>query len=197
MQNKKTLIVRTYPALIESFAKENLNLKTLCGFLIALSFISVVTTACLIRKGPVVVALGENGEQVQVETKITDLQIIAAAKEYLSYRYNWSFENVSEQLKKAELFVQPSLANAFEKSMLNVEKFVREKKVTQRVYAKAGTVVDVKNQTVTIHADRITDFESLKAATEMSLVLSFTTGSRSVVNPWGIYITKEVEGGSQ
>ena len=155
MQNKKMISIRTYPALVEAFARENLNLKALCGFLMALSFMSVVTTAYLIRRGPTVIALGSGGEVTQIETKITDLQITAAAKEYLSYRYNWNFDNIEGQLKKAELFVQPGLVSAFEKSMVNVEKFVHEKKVVQRAYAKSVDV-DVKSQTISVKADRFT-----------------------------------------
>ena len=80
--------------------------------------------------------------------------------------------------------------------MLETEKFVREKKVRQRVYPKTVTV-DLKEKRVDIFADRITEFDNLKAATELKLSLLFAVDDRTIVNPWGIYITKETEEGSR
>jgi hypothetical protein len=90
----------------------------------------------------------------------------------------------------------PSMVIAFQKAMLDIQKFVKEKKVTQRVYPKS-IQIDLKEKKATIVADRITEFENLKAATEMKLLLQFSVDDRSVVNPWGIFITKETEGVSQ
>ncbi len=196
MENKKLLTVKSFPTLVESFAKENLNIKVLCGILLALTFMALLMMTYLVKRGPTVVALSSDGEIAQIETKITDLQIIAAAKAYVGYRYNWTSVSISDRLKKAELFVQPSLVNAFEKSMVNVQKFVHDKNVSQRVYPKSVDV-DLKSQTISIKADRITEFENLKAASEMTLKLGFKIDSRSAVNPWGVYITKESEGGFQ
>jgi hypothetical protein len=53
--------------------------------------------------------------------------------------------------------------------------------------------VDLKEKKVTVLADRITEFDNLKAATEMRLTFQFSTDDRTVVNPWGVYITKETE----
>lgn len=80
--------------------------------------------------------------------------------------------------------------------MLETQKFVREKKVRQRVYPKSVSV-DLKEKRVTVLADRITEFDNLKAATEMRLLLQFTTDDRTIINPWGVYITKETEEGSR
>ena len=73
-----------------------------------------------------------------------------------------------------------------------LQKFVREKKVKQRVYPK-NINVDLKEKKVTIQADRITEFDNLKAATEMKLIFHFSTDDRTIVNPWGVYISKETE----
>ena len=194
--NQRQIKISMYPKMIQEFAIQNLNLKILCSALLAITGLMLVLVLYLVKKGPIVIALDNTGEVARIETKITDLQIQAAVKEYISYRYNWNDLTVGPQLKRAEFFVLPSLVTAFRKSMIEVQKYVHEKKVNQRVYPRLVRV-DLKEKKVAITADRITEFESLKAASEMKLVLQFDIDDRSVVNPWGIYITKESEGGIQ
>lgn len=194
MQNTTNikLEIKKYPKMIELFAKENFNLKALLFFLLLLLLVNSLTTVYLLKRGPEVIALDSMGAVAKVETKITDLQIQEAAKEYISARYSWTKDNVVLQLKKAEFFVLPSLVPSYRKSMLDVQKFVLEKKVTQRIYPK-NVSVDLKNSEIKITLDRITEFDQLKAATEMKLTLGFMVDSRTPINPWGIYITKESE----
>ena len=194
MQNTTNikLEIKKYPKMIELFAKENFNLKALLFFLLLLLLVNSLTTVYLLKRGPEVIALDSMGVVAKVETKITDLQIQEAAKEYISARYSWTKDNVGLQLKKAEFFVLPSLVPSYRKSMLDVQKFVLEKKVTQRIYPK-NVSVDLKNSEIKITLDRITEFDQLKAATEMKLTLGFMVDSRTPINPWGIYITKESE----
>lgn len=186
------LELRKYPKLIEHFAKENFNLKSLLLILLFLLLVNSLVTVYLLKKDVRVIALDANGSVVKVETKITDLQISEAVKEYISTRYTWSYDSVNSQLKKAEFFVHPNLLQSFRKSMLEVQKFVQEKKVSQRVYPKS-IQVDLKNKKVDLTLDRITEFDHLKAATEMKLTLDFSTDDRTPINPWGIYIVKESE----
>ena len=201
MNETKTLHTRSYPEIMKDFARQNFNLKILCSALIGLLFLMLVLTLYLVKKGPQVIALDGVGEIARVETKVTDLQIQAAVREYLSNRYNWTPETFGNQIKKAEFFVAPSLVGAFRKSMMDVQKFVLEKKVTQRVYPRGNVDVDIKNKKVIVSADRITEFGNLKAATEMNLTLSFTVDprldARSAANPWGVFIVKESEGGEK
>ena len=191
--NSKNLIIKNYPKMVQEFAEENFNLKTLSASLLVLSFILSALIVYLIKKGPDVIALDAGGDVAKIELKITDAQIVKAAQEYLSNRYAWKPESLSSQLKKAEWFVEPTLVNAFQKSMLETQRFVREKKVTQRVYP-SDVKVDLKEKKIIVIADRITEFDSLTAATKMKVVLDFTSGERTAVNPWGIYIRKETEG---
>lgn len=194
MQNTTNikLEIKKYPKMIELFAKENFNLKALLFFLLLLLLVNSLTTVYLLKRGPEVIALDSMGAVVKVETKITDLQIQEAAKEYISARYSWTKDNVVSQLKKAEFFVLPSLVPSYRKSMIEIQKFVLEKKVMQRIYPK-NINVDLKNSEIKIILDRITEFDQLKAATEMKLTLGFMVDSRTPINPWGIYITKESE----
>lgn len=191
--NKKIMLQASlYPKAMREFAEENLNVKYLCGALIGLSFLLLVLVLFLIKRGPTVIALESSGAVAKIEMKVTDLQIESAMKEYISHRYSWDDKTISEELGKAKFFVLPVLTGAFERSMQETQKFVREKKVKQRVYPKSVSV-DLKEKRVTVLADRITEFENLKAATEMKLVLHFTVDDRTVINPWGVYVTKETE----
>lgn len=194
MKNKISVQLSSYPKAMREFAEENLNIKFLCGGLLAATFLMLILVLYLVKRGPTVIALDGSGSIAVVETKVTDLQIEAAAKEYIRYRYSWDEKSIGEQLDRAKFFVLPSLAQAFERSMLETEKFVREKKVRQRVYPKTITV-DLKQKRIIIVADRVTEFDNLKAATELKLSLMFTVDDRTVVNPWGVYITKETEEG--
>jgi len=191
--NKRiTLQVSSYPKAMRQFAEENLNIKYLCGALLGLSLLLLVLVLYLVKKGPTVIALESTGSVAKIESKVTDLQIDSAVREYISHRYTWDEKSISDELSRAKFFVLPSLTNAFERSMQETQKFVREKKVRQRVYPKSVNV-DLKEKIVRVVADRITEFENLKAATEMKLVFQFTVDDRTVVNPWGVYIIKETE----
>ena len=191
--NKKiNLQISSYPKAMQQFAIENFNIKYLCAGLLAVTFLLTLLVLFLVKQGPLVIALDNTGEISKIETKVTDLQIQAAVKEYINYRYSWDEKTISESISKAKFFVLPSLTQAFERSMFEVQKFVREKKVKQRVYPK-NVVLDLKEKKVTVVADRITEFDNLKAATEMKITFQFTVEDRTVVNPWGIYITKESE----
>lgn len=196
MNENKVLQSRAYTRIVRDFAEQNFNLKALCGLLFALVFLLCLMTLYLIRKGPTVIALDGAGNVGRIETRTTENQIQAAVGQYMAYRYSWSPETISSGLDKAEAFVASSLVPAFRKSMSDVQRFVAEKKVTQRVYVRDAKP-DVKTKEIVIIADRITEFDKLKAATEMQLTLGFTSGPRTNANPWGIYFTKESERGER
>ena len=189
----KTLIVNKYPKVVQSFAAENFNLKSLIVGLMLLCLGLTLLVVFLVKKGPEVIALESTGEVAKLELKVTDAQISRAAEEYLSYRYKWSPDNIGMQLKGAEAFVDSVLISSFQKSMLEVQKFVKEKKVQQRVYPYS-IKVDLKQKKINVLADRITEFDSLSAASKLKVVLDFEIGGRTPLNPWGVYIRKESEG---
>lgn len=189
----KSLNIRSYPKIVQEFAEENFNLKALCGALLGLLFILLVLVVYLVKRGPEVIALDGNGQMAKPEMRITDVQIQSAAEVYISYRYKWTPENINDQLKNAEFFIDPTLVGSFQKSMIEVKKFVRDKKVRQKLYPN-DIKVNLKEKKVTILADRITEFDNLNAATKMRVVLGFVIGDRTLLNPWGVYIKKETEG---
>jgi len=190
----KTLVLKKYPKVVQDFAAENFNMKTLSAALIIISFLLLILVAYLIKRGPQVIAIDATGEVAKIELKVTDAQIARAVEEYISYRYRWNPENINSQLKLSEAFIEDSLVPSFQKSMVDVQRFVKDKKVTQRVYPSASIKVDLREKKVVVVADRITEFDSLSAATKLKVVLDFATGKRTAVNPWGIYIRKETEG---
>ncbi len=198
MGETKTLVTKRLPKMIEKFARENFNLKMLTFILCLTTFLSLMLVLVFVRRGPTVIALDSTGQVSQIDTKISDLQIEAAAKEYLSYRYSWNPQNISSELEKAKFFVDPSLMDSFDKSMVAVKKYVAQKKVTERVYSRS-VAINLKTKSITIVADRINIFDQLQAATTMNLTLNFDIGDRTVTNPWGVYVTKETEnaGGTQ
>lgn len=196
MATKQILSSSNYTQLVQAFARDNFNLKVLTGACLAIVFLALIVIAFLLKQGPTIVALDASGALAKIETKVTDAQIETAATEYIQRRYSWSFRNIQDRLREAELFVDPALAPSFRKSMAETVKFVQEKKVTQRMYPRAGeTKVDLKEKSVSFILDRFTEFDSLKAATETKLKVWFTVGDRTPVNPWGVYITKEMESG--
>lgn len=196
MKNKISVQLSQYPKAMREFAAENLNIKFLCSGLLAVTFLMLILVLYLIKQGPTVIALESSGSVAAIETKVTDAQIESAAKEYIRHRYSWDEKSIADELSRAKFFVLPTLASAFERSMQETMKFVREKKVRQRVYPKS-VVVDLKEKKISVVADRITEFDNLKAATELRLSLLFTVDDRTVINPWGVYITKETEEASR
>ena len=192
MNNSVSIQASEYPTALKDFAKENLNLKFLCAALLALAILMLVLVLFLTKRSPTVVAIASTGEIALVETKITDLQIQAAITQYLRHRYTWDFKTISEEIAKARFFVLPELISAFDRSMHETLKYVKERKVSQRVYPK-NVIVDIKQKKVIVTADRITEFDGLKAATELNTTFEFSIRGRTITNPWGVYVTKETE----
>jgi len=184
-----------YPKVVTDLATQNHFLKILSYSCIGLMALMSLVLVYAIKKGPEVIALDNTGEVARIESSLTDLQVRAAINEYLRFRYNWDPSTVVAQIKKTEAFIYPPLISSFQKSMVETEKFVKDKKVTERVYPQKIDV-DFKNKVITVLADRITEFDSLKAATVLKLKLNFENDDRTPLNPWGIYITKELEGGA-
>ncbi|GIL16316.1 MAG: hypothetical protein BroJett040_00670 [Oligoflexia bacterium] len=183
-----------YPKLVSDLASQNYYLKVLSYSLIGLTTLIILAFVYLLKQGPQVIALDPGGTVANVGREMHDQHVQAAIKEYLNQRYVWNSENVQEKLKKAEAFVLPSLVPSFQKNMIEVQKFVRERKVSQRVYPHS-IEVSLKEKVAIVSADRITEFDTLKAATVLKTKLYFDLDQPTSLNPWGIYFTKEVEGG--
>ena len=190
---QKTLFKAQYPKIVTDLASQNSFLKTLAFSCLGLTALMGLILVYAVKRGPTVIALDNSGSVAKVETALTDLQVKSAVREYLSHRYTWDPGSANLKIKETEAYIYPNLVGSFRKSMVEVLKFIKDKKVTQRVYPQKIDV-DFKDKSITVLADRITEFETLKAVTALKLKLNFEVDERTPMNPWGIYVTKETEG---
>lgn len=194
-QNIKTKLEKTtYPKMVTDLAMQNQFLKILSYSLVGVTVLLIVLLVYALRKAPEVIALDPNGTIASVSQELHASHVESAVKKYLEYRYSWNPRNIDQQLKQAEYFIYSSLAGSFKSSMQETIKFVKDRSVVQRVYTNK-IEVNLKARTVTVSADRITEFDSLKAATILRTTLNFDVDSPTANNPWGIYFTKETESG--
>lgn len=164
----------------------NFSLFALCGLLVMIVFYQTM-------KAPVVLSIAPDGS-VYMDAPKPDpkIEIERALREYLKHRYNWTPKTVAAQVEQSRAFIQPSTLKVFDSAMQNVVRFSTERIVTQRIYP-VDIEVDIKKGIVTILGDRITIIQGLKATGDLKLELGFESGSRTLQNPWGIYIFREKE----
>jgi len=186
-------VKNTYAKLFSDLNYQNQVLKSVVFGLIALLMIALSAIVIFSYRGPTVVGLSESGEVVELFGELRPKQIEAAIRRYMQLRYNWSKTTLQQQSKLTESMISDSAIPAFRKTIQDLLKFTNGRNVEQRVYAKSIDV-DLLKKTVFVQADRVNVIESLKAATELRVVLKFSIGEKTISNPWGIYIEKEAEG---
>lgn len=191
-QIKTKLEKTSYPKMVTDLATQNHFLKLLAYGLTGVTTLLLILVIFLLKKSPDVIAIDPNGSVASVSHELHVSHVEAAAKKYIEYRYSWNPQNISGQLNLAEDFIYSSLKGSFKKSLNETIKFVRDRQVVQKVYPNE-IKVDLKNKTVTVVADRITEFDSLKAATVLKTTLNFDLDTVTEENPWGIFFTKETE----
>ncbi|MDZ4660416.1 MAG: hypothetical protein SGJ18_02225 [Pseudomonadota bacterium] len=158
-----------------------------------ITILALVLIFVLATRSPVVLTLNPNAQPInQVSLPNPELEVQSAMRRYLELRYQWTPETVKQKLAEALSMIHLSAMKAYLGAAANVVKFSTEKLVSQRVYATILTV-DLRRRNVQILGDRITAIQSLKAAGDLKLELSFDFGPRTKENPWGIYVTKELE----
>jgi TraE protein/VirB8 protein len=193
IKNLKTkLEISSYPKLVTDLAYQNHFLKLLAYGLTGVITLLLVVVIFLLKKSPDVIALDPRGTVASVSHELHTSHVEAVAKKYIEYRYSWNPQNIESQLNLAQDFIYSSLKGSFKKSLSETIKFVKDRQVVQKVYP-SEIKVDLKNKVVTITADRITEFDSLKAATVLKTTLNFDLDSATDKNPWGIFFTKETE----
>lgn len=189
----KNLKMSSLPKAIGELTHSNQFLKVFALSALTLLFIGLGAILVMAMKEPMVITLGPDGKAIErtVLPKAED-QIREGIKRYLEKRYQWEPENVIMKLKESEYFITPQALKAFQGAVANVAKFSVEKIVSQRVYPEK-IEIDLKKQTALITGDRVTSIQGLKAAGNLKLELTFESGPRTQVNPWGLYISKERE----
>ena len=191
--NTKKLYSSQYPKMLANLSQSNQFYKLFSLIALLFALISLVIATSLINKDPIVLTLTTEGKVLEKAqpTKVEDLTR-EAISHYLEKRYSWEPSNIQEKLKDSSYFISPTSQKAFAVAMENITRFSKEKQVTQKVYP-SKIVVNVADGTVLITGDRVTSVQGLKAAGNLKLQLSFESGKRTELNPWGIYITKEKE----
>ncbi|MGE3974767.1 MAG: hypothetical protein AB7F59_09610 [Bdellovibrionales bacterium] len=193
MEKTVNLTLRKLPEMLGELRHSNQFLKLFS--LLSLILVTLVFALLFVMATrPAVLLTLDTSASVleQREAPKAEDQIRAAVKAYIDLRYKWEPKNVQEKLKNAQAFVLSSSLSAFQAAVTNVAKFSTEKLVSQRVYPEVMEV-NLKNKTVFVKGDRVTDIQGLKAAGNLRLELSFESGPRTKDNPWGLYITKEKE----
>ncbi len=181
------------PKMIGSLMHSNQFLKTFTISSLALVFMVLGVLLVMATKEPLVITLRSDGKAIeQVAQPKAEDQIKEGINKYLEKRYQWEPENVIKKLKESEKFITPQALKAFQSAVANVAKFSTDKIVSQRIYPN-NIEINLSKGTAYITGDRVTSIQGLKAAGNLKLELTFESGPRTEMNPWGIYISKERE----
>lgn len=193
MNSKIKLNLQKLPQAIAELSHSNQFLKmsafssyVLCGLLITVLFYQAI-------KPIPVLTLAPDGNVYQQAPKLkAEIEIERAIREYVKLRYNWDPKTVNQKIDQADAFVAANAKKAFDQSMKNVVKFSTEKLVSQKAYPEKINI-DLKTQEARVTGDRVTAIQGMKAAGDLNLKLIFESGPRTLANPWGIYIQREIE----
>lgn len=196
-EKKTSHQISKLPKIIGDYAHFNQFLKFFCVTLTFLLFLSVVVILFLENKKPLVITMDVEGHLIKESSETLKLpkvedEIKSALKAYLQKRYEWNPQNINEQIKNAENFIQPQTLKSFRDGVSDVLKFSVEKNVSQKIYPNQFEI-DLTKNTAILKGDRITSIQGLKAAGNLNLELTFEFSARTKLNPWGIYISKEKE----
>ena len=182
----------TYAKIFSDLNYQNQVLKSVVFGLVAAMLLALSAILIVAYRGPIVIGLSENGDVLELSDQLTAHQIEAAIRHYVHLRYNWRKDSLGNQ-KLTEAMILENAIPAFRKTIQDLLKFSGTRSVEQRIFPRS-IQVDQKAKTAFILADRVNVIESLKAATELKVVIKYTIGERTVANPWGVYIEKEAEG---
>lgn len=193
MKESMQLRMRKLPKALAELSHSNQFLKVSTFSLLALTGLMLMILFYQVTKPPIVLSMTPDGSVYKDAPKSDPkIEVERALREYLKLRYNWTPKTVAASVESARAFILPSTLKVYDSAMQNVVRFSSERLVSQRVYP--GEIqVDLKKGLATISGDRITTIQGLKAAGDLKLELSFESGPRTITNPWGIYVQKEIE----
>lgn len=193
MNTRIKLEAAKLPKALSDLIHSNQFLKLFSIFSVAVSVLSLILNLTVINSPPLVLTLASDAKPIeQREMPKPEDEIKTAIKKYIELRYKWEPTSVKERLKLAEVFIAPQSLKAYLSATANVAKFSADRQVMQRVYPDK-IEVNLEKKTVSILGDRVTAIQGLKAAGDLKLELSFDSGPRTKLNPWGVYVVKERE----
>ena len=192
MVKKINLQLSPLPKRMTKLIHSNRFLKIFSLLSLVLLIFSLTSIILLSTKKPRIMAFDLSGEKLSEEFPKAEKMVERAIREYIKYRYEWGPKEVTEKLKKAKNFITKKHELTYLKSTSKVAKFSTSKKVHQRVFPTTVNV-DLKKKIVHIRGERITSIMGIRAAGSLNLKLHFSNGPHTKENPWGVYITREVE----
>lgn len=165
-------------------------------FILISSLITLVSLTIAIieaNKEPQIIAINHQGEKLDRNgLPKPETEIRRAIEAYVTRRYRWEPTTIKQTVSESKAFILPTSIREFEKGMANVIQFSEEKKVVQKVYPE-NIKINLETKTALVTGERITIIQGIRAAGSLRTQLSFEFGPRTELNPWGIYITKELE----
>lgn len=190
---KTTLQTARLPRMMASLIHSNQFLKMFSFYALVLVLVTTIAFTVVATREPLIITLDTQGKVLeQTKSAKPEDQIAEAIKKYLNYRYKWEPKNVVMKLKSSEAFILPGTLKVFHNDLARVARFSTEKIVSQTIYPEI-VEIDIDKKSALVKGERITSIQGLKAAGELNLELLFESGPRTKENPWGIYITKELE----
>lgn len=182
-----------FPKAISSLVHSNQFLKIFSIFSSGLTALSLAVVLVALTRPPLILTLSPTAQTLDLgqPPKLED-EVKAAVLKYVELRYKWDPSNVKDHLKAAEAFISPNALTAYQGAANNVARFSQDKQVAQRVYPET-VVPNLESRKIVVMGDRITAIQGIRATGVLKLELSFEIGQRSRLNPWGIYVTKELE----
>jgi hypothetical protein len=182
-----------FPKMISDLVHSNQFLKIFAIISSGITVISLLTVFVSLTRPPVILTLTPSAQVLDsAQLPNPEDEVRAAILRYIELRYKWDPTNVKTQLKLAEAFIGSNSLRAFDSAAVNVVKFSVEKQVSQKVFP-GKPVVKLETKKAEVLGDRISVVQGLHAAGNLKLELGFEYGPRTQQNPWGIYVTKEVE----
>ncbi|MSP19837.1 MAG: hypothetical protein EXR74_09745 [Bdellovibrionales bacterium] len=193
MNQSVQLKIAKLPRMVGELVHSNQFLKVFSVSALVVTLLTVLVLLLTVQRPPVILTLAATGENLEhTDTPNAENQIRAAVGRYLELRYKWTPQDVKQKLASARAFVLAKNLKAFDTAVENIAKFSTDRAASQHIYPEKIDV-SLEKSTVSITGDRVTSVQGLKAVGELRLELTFQSGARSKLNPWGLYITKERE----
>lgn len=159
------------------------------------SLISWILMGFFLLKDPIVVVLShKNKVWTHGETKIVPIEkddIIDMVKRFIEDRYQWKKLSLSEMLQNIHPITTSGLFSKIESDLVNfVKKEMKDKSFSQSV---SNIEVNVGKNSITAKFDRVLRINDLPLVAPLELSMELVSGSRTRLNPIGIYINGIIE----
>jgi hypothetical protein len=188
-------IKRRYFEIWGSEESQNIILK---GFVLGLSILVLllaIALGVLACRKPELIAVGDQATTVlkvkEPGEAILHAELERVVREYVVMHYTWNSSTIEAAHEKASRYIAPAFRSSFMKTNAEQVRFVKEKKVSQRVYLSEPPVIDAKKLSARVRLDRVYQIEGLSGSAPFTLDLAFDYGPRTETNPEGVYITDE------